>query len=107
MTAETQEGATGIEERAFQTEVQQLLHLLIHSLYTDKDVFLRELVSNASDALDKVHHRSLTDKGIVDAEAELAIDVEISKDNKTVTIRDTGIGMTRDEVNQNIGTIAH
>lgn len=107
MTAETQEGAAGVEERAFQTEVQQLLHLLIHSLYTDKDVFLRELVSNASDALDKVHHRSLTDKGIVDADAELAIAVEISKDNKTVTIRDTGIGMTRDEVNQNIGTIAH
>ncbi|MGB1893189.1 MAG: molecular chaperone HtpG, partial [Candidatus Latescibacterota bacterium] len=102
MSSESQE-ASGVEERTFQTEVQQLLHLLIHSLYTDKDVFLRELVSNASDALDKVHHRSLTDKNIVDADAELEIDVDISSDNKTITLRDTGIGMTREEVNQNIG----
>ena len=99
--------ASGVEERTFQTEVQQLLHLLIHSLYTDKEVFLRELVSNASDALDKVHHRSLTDKNIADADAELEIDIDISSDNKTITLRDTGIGMTREEVNQNIGTIAH
>jgi len=106
MSSESQE-ASGVEERTFQTEVQQLLHLLIHSLYTDKEVFLRELVSNASDALDKVHHRSLTDKNIVDADAELEIDIDISSDNKTITLRDTGIGMTREEVNQNIGTIAH
>ena len=106
MNADTQE-ESGVEERAFQTEVQQLLHLLIHSLYTQKDVFLRELISNASDALDKVHHRSLTDKHIADAEAELEIQIDISTDNKTITLSDTGIGMTRDEVNQNIGTIAH
>jgi molecular chaperone HtpG len=106
MTAEAQTTA-GAEERAFQTEVQQLLHLLIHSLYTHSDVFLRELISNAADALDKVHYRSLTDKNILDADAELEIDIEVSKGNKTLTIRDSGIGMTRDEVNQNIGTIAH
>jgi molecular chaperone HtpG len=96
-----------VEEHAFQTEVQQVLNLLIHSLYTHSEIFLRELVSNASDALDKIHHRSLTDKSVVDPDAELYIDVEVSKDNKTLTIRDTGIGMTREEVHQNIGTIAH
>jgi molecular chaperone HtpG len=101
-------GTTGpVEERAFQTEVQQVLNLLIHSLYTHKEIFLRELISNASDALDKVHYRSLTDKSVLDAEAERYIDIRISKESKTLTIRDTGIGMTRDEVHQNIGTIAH
>lgn len=96
-----------VEERTFQTEVQQVLQILIHSLYTDKDVFLRELVSNASDALDKIRFRSLTDKEIVDPDAELEIDISVDTDAKTLTIRDTGIGMTRDEVNENIGTIAH
>ncbi|HIL09873.1 MAG TPA: hypothetical protein EYG11_14320, partial [Candidatus Latescibacteria bacterium] len=103
------EQATGdgqVEERVFQTEVQQLLHLLIHSLYTQKEIFLRELVSNASDALDKIHHRSLIDKNIIDADAELEIEIEVASSNKVLTIRDRGIGMTRDEVNQNIGTIA-
>ena len=96
-----------VEERAFQTEVQQVLQILIHSLYTDKDVFLRELVSNASDALDKIRFQSLTDKDIVDPDAELAIDISVDATAKTLTITDTGIGMTRDEVNDNIGTIAH
>ncbi|MEW6750217.1 MAG: molecular chaperone HtpG [Candidatus Latescibacterota bacterium] len=95
------------EERPFQTEVQQLPHLLVHSLYTHSEVFLRELISNASDALDKVHFRSLTDRNITDPGAELHIEIEVSKSAKTLTIRDTGIGMTRDEVVQNIGTIAH
>ena len=96
-----------VEERTFQTEVQQVLQILIHSLYTDKDVFLRELVSNASDALDKIRFRSLTDKDIVDPDAELAVDISVDAEAKTLTIRDSGIGMTRDEVNDNIGTIAH
>ncbi|MEE2658484.1 MAG: molecular chaperone HtpG [Candidatus Latescibacterota bacterium] len=96
-----------VEERTFQTEVQQVLQILIHSLYTDKDVFLRELLSNASDALDKIRFRSLTDRNIVDPEAELEIEISVDKSAKTLTIRDTGIGMTRDEVNANIGTIAH
>ncbi len=95
-----------VEKRAFQTEVQQLLHLLVHSLYTQKEIFLRELISNASDALDKIHHRSLTDRNIRDPDAELDIELEVSSSNKTLTIRDRGIGMTRDEVNENIGTIA-
>ena len=95
-----------VEERTFQTEVQQLLHLLIHSLYTQKEIFLRELISNASDALDKIHHRALTDKNVLDPDAELDIEIEVSSSNKTLTIRDRGIGMTRDEVNENIGTIA-
>ena len=107
MSAEAEKENNGVEERAFQTEVQQLLQLLIHSLYTEKDVFLRELISNASDALGKVHHRALIDKNILDAEADLEISIDVSAENKTLTIRDTGIGMTRDEVNDNIGTIAH
>jgi molecular chaperone HtpG len=109
--AEEQNTATAdeaqVEERAFQTEVQQVLQILIHSLYTDKDVFLRELVSNASDALDKIRFQSLTDKNIVDPDAELAVDISVDTNAKTLTIRDSGIGMTRDEVNDNIGTIAH
>ncbi len=96
-----------VEERTFQTEVQQVLQILIHSLYTDKDVFLRELVSNASDALDKIRFQSLTDKNIVDPDADLTVEISVDATAKTLTIRDTGIGMTRDEVNANIGTIAH
>ena len=104
-TATTEEAQ--VEERAFQTEVQQVLKILIHSLYTDKDLFLRELVSNSSDALDKIRFRSLTDKDIVDPDAELAVDISIDTNAKTLTIRDTGVGMTREEVNDNLGTIAH
>ena len=103
----TSEEDAQVEERAFQTEVQQVLQILVHSLYTDKDVFLRELVSNASDALDKIRFRSLTDQGIVDPDAELEIDISVDKSANKLTIRDTGIGMSRDEVNRNIGTIAH
>ena len=96
-----------VEERSFQTEVQQVLQILIHSLYTDKDVFLRELISNASDALDKIRFRSLTDRNIVDPDAELQIEIDVDKSSGTLTIVDTGVGMTRDEVNDNLGTIAH
>ena len=106
MSEDTQTEDPQVEKRAFQTEVQQLLHLLVHSLYTQKEIFLRELISNASDALDKIHHRSLTDRNILDPDAELDIEIEVSSSNKTLTIRDRGIGMTRDEVNENIGTIA-
>lgn len=95
------------EERQFQTEVQHVLQILIHSLYTQKEVFLRELISNASDALDKIRFRSLTDRDIVDPDAELEIDIQIDTSAKTLTITDTGVGMTRDEVNENVGTIAH
>ena len=108
MTSEkpTQENEARVEERVFETEVQQLLQILIHSLYTQSEIFLRELVSNASDALDKVHFRSLTDGDITDPDAPLEIDISVDTSAKTLTIRDTGIGMTRDEVTLNIGTIA-
>ncbi|MXY83678.1 MAG: molecular chaperone HtpG, partial [Gemmatimonadetes bacterium] len=106
MSEDVQTEDPQVEKRAFQTEVQQLLHLLVYSLYTQKEIFLRELISNASDALDKIHHRSLTDRNILDPDAELDIEIEVSSSNKTLTIRDRGIGMTRDEVSENIGTIA-
>ncbi len=106
MSEDVQTEDPQVEKRAFQTEVQQLLHLLVHSLYTQKEIFLRELISNASDALDKIHHRSLTDRNIRDPDAELDIEIEVSGSNKTLTIRDRGIGMTREEVESNIGTIA-
>jgi len=99
--------SANVEEHAFQTEVQQLLQILIHSLYTNTEVFLRELVSNASDALDKARFRSLTDRDILDPDAELEIDISVDTKAKTLTIKDSGIGMSRDEIIQNIGTIAH
>lgn len=90
----------------FQTEVKQLLHLMIHSLYTHKEVFLRELISNASDALDKLRFESLTNKDILSEDTDLSIRIKLDKKAKTITISDNGIGMTREEVIQNIGTIA-
>jgi len=88
----------------FQAEVKQLLDLMVHSLYSDKDVFLRELISNASDALDKLRFEQLTRTDL--AAGELHVRIELDKDARTLTIADTGIGMTRDEVIKNIGTIA-
>ena len=90
----------------FQTEVKQLLHLMIHSLYTHKEVFLRELISNASDALDKIRFESLTNKDILGEDTDLNIRIKLDKTAKTITISDNGIGMTKEEVIQNIGTIA-
>jgi molecular chaperone HtpG len=90
----------------FQTEVKQLLHLMIHSLYSHKEVFLRELISNASDALDKLRFESLTNKDIMDSDTDLAIRIKLDKNAKTIVISDNGIGMTKDEVIQHIGTIA-
>ncbi|MFP4164748.1 MAG: molecular chaperone HtpG [Chitinispirillaceae bacterium] len=89
----------------FQTEAKQLLHLMIHSLYSHKEVFLRELISNASDALDKLRFESLTNPSLSDGK-ELAVKVKADKTAKTITISDNGIGMTRQEVIDNIGTIA-
>jgi molecular chaperone HtpG len=94
------------ERLGFQTEVKQLLHLMIHSLYTHKEVFLRELISNASDALDKLRFQSLTNPSLLPGSDELCIRVKVDKNAKTVTISDNGIGMTREEVIENIGTIA-
>jgi molecular chaperone HtpG len=95
-----------VETHAFQTEVQQLLHLMIHSLYSNKEIFLRELISNASDACDKLRFQSLTDKKMLEDEETLGIWIELDKKKNTITIRDNGIGMSHDEVIQDIGTIA-
>lgn len=90
----------------FRAEVKQLLHILAHSLYTDREIFLRELISNASDALYRVQFEMLTNQNVLDPEAELAIHISGDADAKTVTITDTGIGMTREEMIENLGTIA-
>ena len=103
-TAEDRAG--NVETHVFQTEVQQLLHLMIHSLYSNKEVFLRELISNASDACDRLRFESLTDKSLLEDDEALGIWVKVDEKKKTITIRDNGIGMDHDEVIQNIGTIA-
>ena len=90
----------------FQAEIKKLLNILSHSLYTHKEVFLRELISNASDALTKVHYHALTHPDYEGKELPLEISIDLDEKNKTVTISDTGIGMTRDEIVENVGTIA-
>jgi len=97
---------TATETRSFQTEVKQLLHLMIHSLYTHKEVFLRELISNGSDACDRLRFAGLTNEGLMEEGEVLRLRVSFDKNNKTITIEDNGIGMSRDEVIENIGTIA-
>lgn len=94
------------EVLGFQTEVKQLLHLMIHSLYSNKEIFLRELVSNASDACDKLRFESIDKPDLLEGEAELRIRVDYDQERRTVTISDNGIGMNREEVIQNLGTIA-
>ncbi|MDF3919369.1 molecular chaperone HtpG [Salinicola salarius] len=101
MTTATQEETLG-----FQTEVKQLLHLMIHSLYSNREIFLRELISNAADACDKLRYEALDNDALYAGDAELRIEIEHDADAGTVTVRDTGIGMNRDEVIQNLGTIA-
>lgn len=94
------------EKLAFQAEVKQLLQLMIHSLYSNKEIVLRELISNASDAADKLRFEALADAGLYENDSELKIRVAFDKAARTLTISDNGIGMTRDEVISNIGTIA-
>ena len=94
------------ETLGFQAEVKQLLKLMIHSLYSNKEIFLRELISNASDAADKLRFEALTDKALYESEPELKIRVAFDKDARTITVSDNGIGMSRQEVIENIGTIA-
>lgn len=91
---------------AFRAEVRQLLDILAHSLYTDREIFLRELISNASDALSRIQFEMLTNREVRDPDAELAIWIETDKDARTITIKDTGIGMTAEEMIENLGTIA-
>ena len=101
MSVETEKETLG-----FQTEVQQLLDLMIHSLYSNKEIFLRELISNASDAADKLRFEALTDDSLFEDDAELTIRVEFNAEQKTVSVTDNGIGMSREEVIENLGTIA-
>lgn len=94
------------ETLGFQTEAKQLLHLMIHSLYSNKEIFLRELISNASDAIDKLRFAALADESLLEGQGDYAITVEVDKDAKTLTISDNGIGMNRDEIVEHLGTIA-
>ncbi|MDC1359778.1 ATP-binding protein, partial [Gammaproteobacteria bacterium] len=92
--------------KSFQTETKQLMQLMIHSLYSNKEIFLRELVSNASDALDKIRFKSIENSKLLGEDSDLNINININAQNNTVTISDNGIGMNEEEVIQNIGTIA-
>ncbi|WP_413481628.1 molecular chaperone HtpG [Serratia proteamaculans] len=96
----------GQETRGFQSEVKQLLHLMIHSLYSNKEIFLRELISNASDAADKLRFRALSTPELYEGDGELRVRLSFDKDQRTLTIADNGIGMSREEVIENLGTIA-
>ena len=96
----------GTETRGFQSEVKQILHLMIHSLYSNKEIFLRELISNASDAADKLRFRALENPDLYAGDGELGVRISANKEAGTLTISDNGIGMTRDEVIENLGTIA-
>ena len=95
------------QTHAFQTEVSQLLDLMIHSLYSNKEIFLRELISNASDAVDRLRFDSISDDSLVEGKEELSIHIDVNKDAGTLTVSDNGIGMTQEEVMDNIGTIAN
>lgn len=95
------------EPIAFRAEMRQLLNILVHSLYTDREIFLRELISNASDALNRVKFELLTNRHVLDPEADYAIHLTADKEARTLTISDTGNGMNRDELVENLGTIAH
>jgi molecular chaperone HtpG len=99
-------GTAHKETHGFQTEVKKLLHLMIHSLYSNKEIFLRELVSNAADASDKLRYRALSNADLYEGDGELRVRLSVDKDAGTLTISDNGIGMTRDDVIEHLGTIA-
>lgn len=94
------------ETMGFQTEVKQMLHLVVHSLYSNKEIFLRELISNASDALDKLRFLALADASLYEGDSNLGIKIEFNKKNRTISIKDNGIGLSREEAIENLGTIA-
>ena len=94
------------ETHAFQAETKQVLHLMIHSLYSNKEIFLRELISNASDALDRLRFEAIADDSVYEGDGELRIELEVDEEKGLLTVRDNGIGMSREDVMENIGTIA-
>ena len=96
-----------VESYQYQAEIKKVLDVVIHSIYTNKDIFIRELISNAADALEKFRHVSLTEEDIIEKDLPLNIKIELNKKAKTFTISDTGIGMTKDELIENLGTVAH
>lgn len=98
--------STQKETLGFQAEVKQLLQLMIHSLYSDKEIFLRELISNASDAADKLRFEALDAPALYEQDGELRIRLSVDREARTLTLTDNGIGMSRDEVIEHIGTIA-
>src|SRR5210317_328709 len=98
---------TQAETKEFQAEVKKLLDIVIHSLYTERDIFVRELISNAADALEKFRHQSLLEEEVFDSHVPLEITIDVDDKDHTLTITDTGIGMTREELETNLGTIAH
>ena len=106
-TDATTETAPQAETHAFQADVQQVLKLVIHSLYSNKDIFLRELVSNASDACEKLRFEALAQPDLLADGGELAIDIVADSDSRTLSLRDNGIGMSREELMRNLGTVAH
>ena len=95
------------EKYEFQAEVKQVLDIVVHSLYTDKEIFIRELISNASDATEKLRHTQLTEKSILQEDLALSIKVHSDSEKNEISIQDHGIGMTREELVENLGTIAH
>ena len=94
------------EKKQFKAESKKLLDMMINSIYTNKEIFLRELISNASDAIDKLYYKSLTDKNIKVKKEDLEIRISLDKEKRTLTITDNGIGMNEEELENNLGTIA-
>ena len=95
-----------MRKKQFKTESQKLLDMMINSIYTHKEIFLREIISNASDAIDKLYYRSLTDNAVTLSRSDYKIEIELLKDKGQIIIRDNGCGMTKDELENNLGTIA-
>src|SRR5580700_8061353 len=108
MTTETEPAAAQKPQiKEFQAETKQVLRLVIHSLYSHKEIFLRELVSNASDALDKLRFRAITAPEVYEGDSSLVVRISADRDRGTLTIEDTGIGMSAEELVRDLGTVAH